>query len=474
MNLQSNITHPLFRKIAEVAARMEVPVYVVGGFVRDIFLERPSKDIDFVVVGDGVELAHNVAAAMSGKHKVSIFRNFGTAMIHYEDFQLEFVGARRESYTPESRKPLVTGGSLEDDQRRRDFTINALAISLNPGDYGSLLDPFNGISDLNMRLIRTPNDPLITFSDDPLRMMRAIRFSTQLGFTIVPETLKAIRENRDRIRIVSAERITDELNKIILASRPSEGFRLLDETGLLELIFPQFVALKGAETIDGKGHKDNFHHTLEVLDRIAPRTNDLWLRWAAILHDIGKPPTRRYQPETGWTFHGHEVKGSKMVAQIFRQMRLPLNDRMKYVQKLVFLHLRPIVLSENEVTDSAVRRLLFEAGDAIDDLMTLCEADITSKNREKVKRYLGNFTLVRQKLKEIEEKDQLRNWQPPISGEIIMQVFGLNPGKEVGVLKTAIREAILEGKLENNYSKAYDFMLAEGKSMGLHPVNEPL
>jgi poly(A) polymerase len=472
MNLKAQLNLSLFKKIAVSAAELNMPVYVVGGFVRDIFLKRESKDIDFVVVGDGVKLAQKFAARIRGQHQVNIFKNFGTAMVHYKDLQLEFVGARKESYRPDSRKPQVTGGTLEDDQKRRDFTINALAISLNADNYGELVDPFEGVKDIENKILRTPLNPDITFSDDPLRMMRAIRFSSQLGFSVLPETFQAIHRNRERIKIVSGERISEELNKIILSDVPSNGFKLLDESGLLELFFPQFLALKGAESREGKGHKDNFYHTLEVLDRIAPNTSDLWLRWAAILHDIGKPATKRYHPELGWTFHGHEAKGARMVAQIFRQMRLPLNEKMKFVQKMVALHLRPIVLSEEEVTDSAIRRLLFDAGDDIDDLMTLCEADITSKNREKVKRYMSNFTKVRQKLKEIEEKDRIRNWQPPVSGEIIMQTFGLAPGKKVGQIKMAIREAILDGELENNFEKAYRFMIAEGIRMGLTPENE--
>ncbi len=464
--MKAHLTHPVFNIVSTCAEELHTEAFVIGGWVRDLLLQRPCKDIDIVCTGNGIALAEAVAHKMGGI-QVNVFRNFGTAQIKLDDYDIEFVGARKESYRSDSRKPEVESGTLEDDQNRRDFTINALAISLNIGNYGSFLDPFHGIDDLKAKIIRTPLNPDITYSDDPLRMMRAIRFSTQLGFEIEKESLDAITRNKDRIRIISKERISDELNKIILSPVPSVGFKLLFNTGLLKLIFPQMVLLHGVETLEGKGHKDNFYHTLQVLDNICSTTNDLWLRWAAILHDIAKPQTKRFEVGHGWTFHGHEDKGSRMVPKIFGELKLPLNEKMKYVQKLVLLHLRPIVLAKEGITDSAIRRLLFEAGDDIDDLMKLCEADITSKNTEKVKRYLRNFGLVREKLKEIEAKDQLRNWQPPISGEEIMKTFELKASPAVGIIKTAIREAILDGLIPNNYESAYNLMLEEGRKLGL-------
>ncbi|HEU0110642.1 MAG TPA: HD domain-containing protein [Flavisolibacter sp.] len=461
----------IFKTVSDAAGHLGYPCYLIGGFVRDKILGRQTKDADFVCEGDGLLLAKEAAHLLHPHPRVNYFKNFGTAQFRMPDgFDLEFVGARRESYRSHSRNPDVEPGTLADDQNRRDFTINALAISLNKPDYGKLVDPFDGIEDLKQQLIRTPLDPNQTFSDDPLRMMRAIRFATQLKFKIYPETFAAIKENAERIKIVSQERITDELNKIILTEKPSVGFKLLMDSGLLALIFPQMVELAGAEFIEGKGHKDNFYHTLQVLDNVAEKSGNLWLRWAAILHDIAKPATKRFEDGHGWTFHGHEVVGGRMVPRIFHQLKLPLGEQVKYVRKLVELHLRPISLTKENITDSAIRRLLFDAGEDIEDLMILCNSDVTSKNRFKVNRYLKNFELVRQRCKEVEEKDHIRNWQPPITGEVIMETFGIAPSKPVGIIKDAIKDAILDGEIPNDYQAAFEFMLQKGKECGLAPV----
>jgi putative nucleotidyltransferase with HDIG domain len=471
MDIQLSHTElALFKQIGETANQLGMPCYLIGGFVRDKIIGRSVKDIDIVCIGDGIDLANAFAETLHPKPVVTFFKNFGTSQIKFGDFDIEFVGARKESYQQNSRKPEVEIGTIEDDQNRRDFTMNALAISLNEGNFGALIDPFEGIKAIQNKVIKTPLEPKATFSDDPLRMLRAIRFAAQLGFEIEASTFTAITQNLHRIKIVSQERITDELNKIMLCDKPSYGWDLLYKSGLLKVIFPQMVDLHGAVYIDGLGHKDNFYHTLQVLDNICVNTNSIWLRWAALLHDIGKPPTKKFEEGHGWTFHGHEVVGARMVPRIFAQLKLPLHEPMKYVQKLVLLHLRPISLTKENITDSAIRRLLFDAGNDIDDLMMLCAADITSKNKQKVKRFLQNFELVKAKMQQVEESDRLRNWQPPITGELVMEVFGLNPGKNVGIIKDAIREAILDGLIPNKYEAAYQYMLEKGEELNLKPI----
>lgn len=470
-NYSTALDHRIFKVISLATEELDLESYVIGGFVRDHILKREEpKDIDIVAVGSGIELAQKVSSLLPHKPKVQVFKNYGTAMLRAFDLEVEFVGARKESYNEDSRNPVVEDGSLQDDQNRRDFTINALALSLNEKTFGDLLDPFDGLKDINSKIIRTPLDPDITYSDDPLRMLRAIRFATQLNFKIEKESLEAITRNKKRIKIISKERITEELHKILLAPKPSVGFTLLHKTGLLKLILPELTALEGIDEIEGQRHKDNFWHTLEVVDNISENTGDLWLRWAALLHDIGKAPTKKFHKKIGWTFHGHEFVGSKMVFKLFKRLRLPLNEKMKFVQKMVLMSSRPIVIADDKVTDSAVRRLIFDAGDYIEDLMTLCEADITTKNPKRFRRYHNNFKIVREKMKEVEERDHVRNFQPPVSGEEIMETFNIRPSKEIGIIKEAIKEAILEGEIPNEHDAAREFMLKKGKEIGLEPA----
>lgn len=468
MNYNSSLNNKIFEIISQASQELNVDSYVIGGFVRDLILNRDfKKDIDIVAVGSGIELALKVSQLLPKQPKVQVFKTYGTAMLRFEDTEIEFVGARKESYNLESRNPLVENGTLEDDQNRRDFTINALALSLNKSNFGTLLDPFNGIQDLENKILKTPLDPDITYSDDPLRMLRAVRFATQLGFTIHEDSLLSIQKNKDRINIISGERIVDELNKILSTDKPSIGFLLLYKTGLLDIILPELTALNQVEEIEGHTHKNNFYHTLEVVDNICPNTDDVWLRWSALLHDIGKAPTKRFNQKQGWTFHGHEFLGGKMAKKIFERLHMPLNHKMKFVQKMVMMSSRPIVLSQDEVTDSAVRRLVFDAGEDVENLMTLCEADITTKNPNKFKKYHSNFEIVRQKIVEVEERDSIRNFQPPITGEQIMEIFNLKPSREIGVLKEAVKEAILEGEIANNYDEAYAFVLKKAAKLGL-------
>ncbi len=468
MNYKEALKHPIFKIISQSAKELQLESYVIGGFVRDFLLNRgDAKDIDVVAIGDGIKLALQVAKNLPNKPKVQVFKTYGTAMLRHDDIEIEFVGARKESYNKDSRNPAVENGSLEDDQNRRDFTINALALNLNESNFGELLDPFDGVEDLESKIIRTPLNPNITYSDDPLRMLRAIRFATQLNFSIEQKSLEAITQNSNRIKIITNERIVTELNKILESKKPSKGFLLLEKTGLLKYILPELTALKGIDEIEGQRHKDNFYHTLEVLDNIALNTNNLWLRWAALLHDIGKAPTKKFNKKVGWTFHGHEFEGSKMVYRLFKRLKMPLNDKMKFVQKMVLMSSRPIVLAQDLVTDSAVRRLVFDAGDYVDDLMTLCEADITTKNPKKFKKYHNNFKIVREKIVEVEARDHIRNFQPPVSGEEIMKAFNLKPSREIGIIKETIKEAILEGDIPNEFDAAYKLMLKKGKALGL-------